>query len=66
VTLNKLSHISLTSRALLAKTQESLQTPTRYLTRTYFLNHLEIIVIFIGIYSKSLITLRRSRKFVGK
>ena len=66
VPLYKLSHISLTSRALLAKTQESLHTPTRYLAQVYFFRHLQNIVIFIGIYSKSQITLRRSRKSVGK
>ena len=65
VTLNKLSHVSLTSRSPFAKTQESPQTPTRYLAQLYFFNHLENIVIFIGIYSKSQITLRRSRNSVG-
>ena len=65
VPLYKLSHISLTSRGLLAKTQESLHTPSRYLAQVYFFNHLEIIVIFIGTYSKILDTLRRSRNSVG-
>ena len=65
VPLYKLSHISLTSRALFAKTQESLHTPTRYLTQLYFFRYFKNIVIFIGIYSKSQITLRRSRNSVG-
>ncbi len=65
VPLYKLSHISLTSRALLAKTQESLHTPTRYLAQVYFFKHFQNIVIFIGTYSKILDTLRRSRKSVG-
>ena len=65
VPLYKLSHISLTSRALLAKTQESLHTPSRYLAQVYFFKHLENIGIFIGTYSKILDTLRKSRKSVG-